>query len=52
MTDHGTDIKWANYGGGRDGGVKMSLWVIGWDLNNVIDIGVWSNCGGGRVERF
>ena len=30
----------------------MSLWVIVWNQNNAIDIGRWSICGDGRLERF
>ena len=38
-------------------GVSISLqlyiiWAIVWCPNNVIDIGEWSICGGGRLERF
>ena len=28
------------------------VWVVVWDSNKVIDIGEWSICGGGRLERF
>ena len=33
-------------------GIKISLWVIVWDPNNTIDVGRWSICGGGQLERF
>ena len=28
------------------------IWAIIWDPNKVSDIGEWSICGGGRLERF
>ena len=28
------------------------VWVISWDPNEVIDIGEWLICGGGRLERY
>ena len=33
-------------------GVKISLWVTIWDPNKVIDIGRWSMCRGGQIEKF
>ena len=30
----------------------MSAWAIVWDRNKAIDIGEWSICGGGQLERF
>ena len=33
-------------------GVKISLFLIVSEPNKAIDIGAWSICGGGRLERF
>ena len=30
----------------------MSAWMIVWGRNKVIDIGEWSACEGGKLERF
>ena len=30
----------------------VGLWVIVWDPNETIDIGEWSICGGGQLDRF
>ena len=32
--------------------IVTMVWVIAWDPNKVIDIGQWSICGGGRLERL
>ena len=28
------------------------IWMVIWDPNKAIDIGEWSICGGGRLQRF
>ena len=33
-------------------GVRISAWAIVWDRNKGIDIGEWSICGGGLLERL
>ena len=33
-------------------GYNGIVWVILWDPNKTIDIGEWSICGAGRLERF
>ena len=48
-TGQTTDFKlsrWSVYG------VKICLQSIGWDPYKVIDMGEWSICRGGRLERF
>ena len=34
------------------GSFKISWWVVVWDPDKAIDIGEWSICGGGRLERI
>ena len=31
---------------------EVESWAIAWDRNKAIDIGEWSICGVGRLERF
>ena len=59
-TDHGTDFKWTIYAGGwfKQLGSNLEylyngiVWAILWDPNKAINIGEWSTCGGGHLERF
>ena len=53
---HGTDFKRPIYGGDRFRELEyhydVIVWVMVQDPNNAIDIGEWSICGSGRLERF
>ena len=52
MTDHATDLNGLFRGGWfseLEYDYSGILWVIIWASNKVIDIGVWSNCGGSQL---
>ena len=52
----GADFKWPIKVGGWFRGLECwnngMYWAIVWDPNKVVDIGEWSICGGGWLERF
>ena len=51
-TDNGTDIRWPIYGGDRFRELENHYNDIVLDPNKAIDVGKWSICGGGRLDRL